>query len=69
MSPELDEPRDFKLIPSLSDVWNERFSGWPSFQVHLELAPWYWRVGFYRAPTDGHFILIWLGPVVMHLWA
>ncbi len=57
------------LIPSVSDVFGREDDEWPSAQIQLELAPWYWRVGYYRAPTDGHFLILYLGPLRLHLWA
>jgi hypothetical protein len=67
----IDDPdvTDIKLVPSPSDIWEERFSGWPSLQINVELAPWYWRVSWYRAPVDGHFLLLQFGPLILHLWA
>jgi hypothetical protein len=66
-----DPGREVRIIPSLSDVFkeDERFDGWPSLQVHVEFAPWYWRVGWYSCREDGHFLILWLGPVQVHLWA
>lgn len=63
-----DDAIDIKVVPSLSDV-NDRFEGWPSVQIELELAPWFWRLGWYRAPVDGHFLMLYLGPLRLHVWA
>lgn len=66
-----DPGRECRIIPSLSDIFkeDERFDGWPSLQVRVEFAPWYWRVGWYSCRVDGHFLIVYLGPVVVHLWA
>lgn len=63
-----DDATDIKVIPSLSDV-NERFAEWPSVQIELELAPWFWRLGWYSAPVNGHFLILYLGPVRVQVGA
>lgn len=63
-------PVDGKLIPSVSDVLGKYDDDWlPSLQVSIELAPWYWRVGCYSAPVNGHFLILYLGPIRVNLWA
>lgn len=61
-----DDATDIKLVPSLSDTG--RCKSWPSVQIELELAPWFWRLGWYSAPVNGHFLILYLGPVRLHLW-
>lgn len=65
----MKEPRSIKLIPSISDLCKREDDEWPSLTVTLELAPWYWRVGAYSAPANGHFLILYLGPVRVTLWA
>ena len=63
-----DDAIDVKLIPSISDFLGREDSDWPSLSVSIELAPWYWRVGWYSAPVHGHFLLLYLGPLRLNLW-
>lgn len=68
----LSGPREYEhyLIPSVSDRLGKHDDDWlPSFTIEIELAPWYWRLGWYSVPKDGHFLMIYLGPVRIHLWA
>lgn len=62
------KPADVKLIPSISDVFGREDDEWPSLTVTVELAPWFWRVGWYRAPVNGHFLILYLGPLRVCLW-
>lgn len=63
-----DDAIDIKVIPSLSDV-NDRFAEWPSVQIELELAPWFWRLGWYHAPAGPHFLILYLGPIRVQVYA
>ena len=49
-------------------AWRASLDTWPSLRVTVELAPWAWRLSWYRDAIDPCFFLT-LGPLKIELWA
>ena len=48
--------------------WRDTFGVWPSVRVQIELAPWAWRLRWYRDDIEPTYLLS-VGPLTIELWA
>lgn len=48
--------------------WRDTFDTWPSLTIKVQLAPWHWRLWWYRDDLDPCF-LVEVGPLTLYYGA